>query len=111
MLEYANGLYLIDDFFSKLINAVYEENLHICVSPEHLLIRLLLGIDGSEAARDGRLYEVTRLAYVAKKLGQISMEKTRGALWRNLVLSDGLCGKERLFAWEPMVMEAEIVRH
>ncbi len=26
MLEYANGPYLIDDFFAKLVNAVYEDN-------------------------------------------------------------------------------------
>ena len=110
MLAYANGPYLIDDFFSKLINAVYEDNLHTCVSPEHIFVRLLLGLDGTEAARDARLYEVTRLAYAAKRLGKSSMEKARGALLRNLVLSDGPCRKERLFTWDPVVLEEEILR-
>ena len=110
MLEYANGPYLIDDFFAKLINVVYEDNLHNCVSPEQLFVRLLLGIDGIEAAREARLYEVTRLAYVAKRLGKSSMEKTRGALLRNLVLSDGPCRNERLFTWDPVVLEAEILK-
>lgn len=110
MLQYANGPYLIDDFFSKLANAVYEDNLATCVSPEHLLIRLLVGIDGTEAIRDARLCEVTGLAYVAKRLGQSSMEKVRGALWKNLVLSDGPCRTERLFMWDPAVLENEILR-
>ena len=110
MLEYASGPYLIDDFFSKLINAVYEDNLDTCVSPEQLFVRLLLGVDGTETERDARLYEVTRLAYVAKRLRKSSMEKARSALLRNLVLSDGPCRKERLFTWDPVVLEAEILR-
>lgn len=110
MLEYASGPYLIDDFFSKLINAVYEDNLNTCVSPEHLFVRLLLGIDGTDAGRDARLYKVTRLAYVSKRLGKSSMEKARSALLRNLILSDGPCRKERLFTWDPVVLEAEILR-
>ncbi len=52
MLEYFNWPYLIDDFFAKLINAVHEDNLDTCVSPEHFFVRLLLGIDCTEAARD-----------------------------------------------------------
>lgn len=110
LLEYANGPYLIDDFFAKLVNAVYEDNLHNCVSPEHLFVRLLLGIDGTEAARDAKLYEVTRLAYVAKRLGKSSMKKVKGALLRNLILSDGPCRTERLFMWDPVVLEEEILR-
>ena len=110
MLEYASGPYLIDDFFAKLISVVYEDNLDNCVSPEHLLIRLLVGIEGTEARRDVRLCEVTKLIYVAKRLGKSSMEMARNALWRNLVLSDGPCRKERLFMWDPVMLEAEILR-
>ena len=110
LLEYANGPYLIDDFFCKLINAVYEDNLNVCVSPEHLFVRLLLGYEGEEPVRDKRLYAVTRLAYVAKRLGKKSMELARGALLRNLVLSDGPARTERLFGWDPVVLEAEILR-
>lgn len=110
MLEYATGPYLIDDFFCKLVNAVYEDNLDTCVSPEQLFVRLLLGIDGVEAVREARLYEVTRLAYVVKRLGKSSMERVRGALLRNLVLSDGPWREERLFTWDPAVLEAEVLR-
>ena len=110
MLEYARGPYLIDDFFSKLMNAVYEDNLDTCVSPEHLLIRLLVGIEGTEAGRDARLCEVTRLAYVVKRLGKSSTEKVRSALWSNLVFSDGPCRKEELFTWDPVMLESEILR-
>lgn len=108
--EYANWPFLIDEFFAKLINTVYEDNLDTCVSPEHLLIRLLVGIDATEARRDTRLCEVSRLVYVAKRLGKSSMEKARSALWRNLVLSDGPCRKERLFTWDPTIFEAEILK-
>ncbi len=86
------------------------DNLDTCVSPEHFFVRLLLGIDGTEAARDIRLYEATRLAYVAKRLGKSSMEKVRSALLRNLVLSDVPCRRERLFTWDPVVLEAEILK-
>ena len=110
MLDYANGPYLIDDFFSKLVNTIYEDNLDTCVSPEHLLIRLLVGIDGTEADRGVRLCQVTRLAYVAKRLGRSSMDKARSALWKNLVLSDSPCRGERLFTWDPVVLEADIMR-
>lgn len=110
MSEYANWPFLIDEFFAKLINTVYEDNLDTCVSPEHLLIRLLVGIDATEARRDTRLCEVSRLVYVAKRLGKSSMEKARSALWRNLVLSDGPCRKERLFTWDPTIFEAEILK-
>ena len=109
LLYYVKGPYLIDNFFAKLINAVYEDNLDKCVSPEHLLIRLLVGIDGTEAERDARLCEVTRLAYVAKRLGKSSMEKARGALWERLALSDGPFGKERVFSWDPAMLEREIL--
>ena len=110
MLEYARGPYLIDDFFVKLIKVIYEDNLDTCFSPEHLLIRLFVGIEGTEARRDARLCEVTNLIYVAKRLGKSSIEKVRSVLWRNLVLSDGPCRKERLFDWDPVMLEAEILR-
>lgn len=110
VLEYASWPFLIDEFFAKLINTVYEDNLDACVSPEHLLIRLLVGIDATEARRDARLCEVSSLVYVAKRLGKSSLEKARSALWRNLVLSDGPCRKERLFTWDPIIFQAEILR-
>ena len=110
LLEYACAPYLIDDFFLKLINIIYEDNLDTCFSPEHLLIRLFVGIEGTEARRDARLCEVTKLIYVAKRLGKSSTEKVRNVLWRNLVLSDGPCRKERLFDWDPMVLQADILR-
>lgn len=110
VLEYASRPFLTDEFFAKLINTVYEENLDTCVSPEHFLIRLLVGIDATEARRDARLCEVSRLVYVAKRLGKSSLEKVRSALWRNLVLCDGPCRKERLFTWDPAIFEAEILR-
>ena len=110
LLEYACAPYLIDDFFVKLINIIYEDNLDTCFSPEHLLIRLFVGIEGTEARRDARLCEVTKLIYVAKRLGKSSTEKVRNVLWRNLVLSDGPCRKERLFDWDPMVLQADILR-
>lgn len=110
VLEYANEPHLIDNFFAKLNNAVYEDNLDNCVSPEHLFVRLLVSIDGTEATRSARLYEVTRLAYVAKRLGKSSMEKASSALLTNLVLSDGPCRKEHIFEWDPVVLKAEILR-
>ena len=110
ILEYANAPYLIDCFFSNLNNAVYQDNLHNCVSPEHFFVQLLLGIDGAETANDVRLYTVTRLAYVAKRLGKNSFEMVRSALLENLVLSDGGWREERLFGWDPAVLEAEILR-
>ena len=110
ILEYAAGSYLIDDFFVKLINVIYEDNLDTCFSPEHLLIRLFVGIEGTEASRDSRLCEVNKLIYVAKRLGKSSMEKVRSVLWRNLVLSDGRYRHERLFDWDPVTLEAEILR-
>ena len=109
ILDYADRPHLTDYFFSKLINTVYEDNLHNCVSPEHLLIRLLVGIDGPETERDARLCKITRLAYLAKRLGKGSMEKVRHALWENLVLSDGPCRREHLFTWDPLILEAEIL--
>ena len=110
MLEHAGSSYLIDDFFSKLINAVYEDNLDTGVSPEHLLIRLLRGIDGADVGSEARLYEVTRLAYVAKRLGRSSVKRVRDALLKNLILSDGPCRNERLFTWDTAALEAEILR-
>ena len=110
ILEYAAGPYLIDNFFVKLINVIYEDNLDTCFSPEHLLIRLFVGIEGTEAIRDARLCEVTKLIYVAKRLGKSSIEKLRSVLWRNLVLSDGRSRHERLFDWDPVTLEAEILR-
>lgn len=109
VVEYASWPFLIDEFFAKLINTVYEDNLDTCVSPEHLLIRLLVGIDATEAKRNARLCEISRLVYVAKRLGKSSMEKVRSALWRNLELSDGPCRKERLYAWDPAIFGAEIL--
>ena len=110
MLEYARVPYLIDDFLVKLIDVIYEDNLDTCFSPEHLLIRLFVGIEGTEARRDARLCEVTKLIYVAKRLGTSSIEKVRNVLWRNLVLSDGPCREERLFDWDPVMLKAEILR-
>lgn len=110
MMEYATRPYLIDDFFCKLVNTVYEDNLDTYNSPEQLYIRLLQGVDDADTGRDKRLYHVTRLAYVARRLGKRSMEKARSALLGNLVLSDGLWRKERLFSRDPVVLEAEIMR-
>ena len=110
LLEYACAPYLIDDFFVRLINVIYEDNLDTCFSPEHLLIRLFVGIEGTEVIRNARLCEVTKLIYVAKRLGMRSMEKVRSALWKNLVLSDGPCREERLFDWDPVMLETEILR-
>ena len=110
VLEFSSWPHLIDEFFAKLISTVYEDNLDTCVSPEHLFIRLLVGINGTDARRDARLCEVTRLVYVAKRLGEGSLEKVRSALWRNLVLSDDPRRKERLFTWDPIILEAEILR-
>ena len=110
ILEYAPGPYLIDEFFVKLIDVIYEDNLDTCFSPEHLLIRLFAGIEGTEAIRGARLCEVTKMIYLAKRLGKNSTEKVRKVLWRNLVLSDGPCRKERLFDWDPVILEAEILR-
>lgn len=98
LLEYASAPHLIDDCLAKLINAVYEDNLDTSVSPEHLLHRLLIGTDGTDATRDARLCRNTRLIYVAKRLGESSIDKVRSALWRNLTLSDDQCRTERLFA-------------
>ena len=110
ILEYAPEPYLIDDFFVKLINVIYEDNLDTCFSPEHLLIRLFVGIEGTEARRDARLCEVTKLIYVAKRLGKSSTEKVRSVLLENLVLSDGPCRNERLLDWDPVMLKAEILR-
>ena len=110
IIEHAPRPDLIDEFFVKLINVIYEDNLDTCFSPEHLLIRLFVGIEGTEAKRDARLCEVTRLIYVAKRLGKSSTEMVRSVLWRNLVLSDGPRRKERLFDWDPVILEAEILR-
>ena len=110
MLEYASVPHLLDDFLAKLINAIYEINLDASVSPEHLLHRLLVGIDGTEARRDARLCVNTKLVYVAKRLGKSKIEKVCSALWRNLALSDGRCRTERLFDWDPVTLEAEILR-
>ena len=110
ILEYAAGPYLINDFFVKLLNVIYEDNLDTCFSPEHLLIRLFVGIEGTEKSRDARLCEVTKLIYVAKRLGKSSLEKVRSALWRNLVLSDRPHRHERPFDWDPIPLEAEILR-
>ena len=110
ILEYALEPYLIDDFFVKLINVIYEDNLDTCFSPEHLLIRLFVGIEGTEARRNARLCEVTKLIYVAKRLGKIWTEKVRSGLWRSLVLSDDPCRHEKLFDWDPVTLEAEILR-
>ena len=109
MLEYADEPYLIDDFFANLINTVHEDNLDTDFSPEHLFIRLLQGIDGTRAGRDERLYRVTRLAYIAKRLGRDSIERVRSTLLENLVLSDGPCRNERLFTWDPAELEDEIM--
>ena len=110
LLEYASAPHLIDDCLAKLINAVYEDNLDTSVSPEHLLHRLLISIDVTVATRNARLCRNTRLVYVAKRLGKSSIDKVRSALWRNLALSDGQCRKERLFTWDPVMLEAEILR-
>ena len=111
VLEYANAPYLIDCYFSNLHNAVYEDNpLNDCVSPEHFFVQLLLGIDGVERENEERLYTVTRLAYVAKRLGKGSYEMARSALLENLVLSDGGAREKPLFGWDPAVLEAEILR-
>lgn len=89
LLEYTSAPHLIDDCLAKLINAVYEDNLDTSVSPEHLLHRLLIGTDGTDATRDARVCRNTRLIYVAKRLGKSSIDKVRSALWRNLALSGG----------------------
>ena len=108
--EYASWPFLIDEYFAKLINTGYEDNLDACVSPQHLLIRLLVGLDVIEVRRDARLCEVSRLVYVVKRLEKSSLEKARSALWRNLDLSDGPCRKERLFTWDPITFQAEFLR-
>ena len=111
ILEYANVPFLIDCFLFNLNNSVYEDNLHNCVSPEQFFVSLLLGIDGAETENGERLYTVTRLAYVAKRLGKSSFEMARSALLENLVLSDGEWREERLFGWDPVVLEAELLRN
>ena len=57
-----------------------------------------------------RLYTVTRLAYVAKRLGKASFEMARSALLGNLVLLDGEGREGSLFGWDPAVLEEEILR-
>ena len=110
VLEYANAPHLIDCFFLNLNNAFYEGNPLSYVSPEHFFIQLLLGIGGAETKNEERLYTVTRLAYVAKRLGKSSFEMARSALLENLVLSDGERREKPLFGWDPSVLEAEILR-
>ena len=110
VLEYANAPYLIDCFLSNLNNALYENNPLNGVSPEHFFVQLLLGIYGVEMEKGERLYTVTRLAYVAKRLGKNSFEMARSALLENLVLSDGGRREKPLLRWDPAVLEAEILR-
>lgn len=111
VLEYANAPYLIDCFFSNLNNAFYEDNPLNCVSPEYFLMQLLLGIDGAEKENEKRLYTVTRLAYVAKRLRKSSFEMARSALLENLVRADGERREKPLFMWDPAVLEMEILRN
>ena len=89
---------------------MYEDNPRDCVSPEHFFVQLLLGIYGVEMEKNERLYTVTRLAYVAKRLGKNSFEMARSALLENLVLSDGERWEKPLFRWDPAVLEKEILR-
>ena len=80
ILEYASGRYMNYGSFAKIINAVHQDNLDTCVSPEHLFVRLLVGIEGTEVKSDAQLCEVTMLVYVAKRLGKRSMENYLGGI-------------------------------
>lgn len=110
VLEYADRPYLADNFLCKLMNCVYEDNLDTSVSPEQLLMRLLLGIDGSESEKAERLYAMARLAFVAKRVGKNSEEKLRAALLMNLIMTDGPPREIPLITWDPRDLETEMLR-
>jgi hypothetical protein len=80
MVEYEARTDLLDQFLGKLIICIYEDSLDMDVSAEHLLIRLLGGLEDTTARLTNRAHRTIRLATAIQKLGVRSRQRTDCAL-------------------------------
>lgn len=71
-------------FLQKLEICIYEEDYGITLSSEHLLIRLLIGLEGEQEVESRRASEVMRLVQIWKRLGNHEWDALHHRLWSTL---------------------------
>jgi hypothetical protein len=85
MIEYEGSTKLLEQFLGKLIVCIYKDSLDMDLSAEHLLIRLLSGLEDTTLELTYRAHKTIRLANVVQKLGARSQQSIHCALLEALV--------------------------
>ena len=67
---------------------IYEDSLDINVSAEHLLIKLLIGLEESTSKLTRRAHQTIRMAAVVHEMSAKARERVHGALLEALVLPE-----------------------
>lgn len=85
-LDYADDPATCEHFLSKLEACVLEDDEGRSISPEHLLIRLLIGLEEEAGIerRPERVHGVVKLTDVFKRLSEESSEMAYDVLWKAL---------------------------
>ena len=88
MLEYEARPDILEHYLEKLMVCVYEDCLDMDLSAEHLLIKLLVGLEDSTTNLTSRAHQTIRVAAMIQKMGQTSRQKIHSSLLEALVLPE-----------------------
>ena len=88
MTEYEASPEMVEHFLEKLMVCIFEESLDMDVSVEHLLIKLLIGVEESTTELTHRAHQTIRMASVIQKLGSRSRRSFQRRLLETLVLPE-----------------------
>jgi hypothetical protein len=88
VLEYATNPSLLEHYLGRLMVCIYEDSLDINVSAEHLLIKLLIGLEESTSKLTRRAHQTIRMAAVVHEMSAKARERVHGALLEALVLPE-----------------------
>ena len=107
MTEYEASPELLEHYLEKLMVCIFEECLDMDVSAEHLLIKLLIGVEESTAELTRRAHQTIRMAGVVQKFGAESRQRIHSALLEALVLPE--IDNESGLGERPQVSRAELL--
>lgn len=91
LCDYASSPEKEDAFLNRLEACMFDDP-RASLSSEHLLIRLLIGLDGDVETESRRAHKVMRLTHVCKKLDRYSVSILHERLWRALSVPREGCG-------------------
>ena len=109
--DYANDPRSFEGFKAKVLRCIEEENLARSGSLEQVLMRLLMGVEGSADQRSARAYKVTRLTDVAKMLGEASWQQVQTTLRMTLAVAEGWKSEQCLPQWNADLFISEMIAY